>query len=214
MCCKEDQAEIQQQSSRVHLHNGSELPLSGLNGDDLAAELFRTRRNPNRRRGPPQGPSPYDYQLDDSTSRSTTGSSTATPTTMPRPGAQADRLPPTYPTQTTIAQATRILLREYSRYQIDPGPSLSGLPLVSSTDTLPLYEPRCSSLASTTRGRPHTADSALSGASGGAGAGGAARRMGTGWSAISQYSGPPPPAYRSVVDLRQARGRLVGSSAR
>ncbi|KUI56429.1 hypothetical protein VP1G_03847 [Cytospora mali] len=164
------------------------VPFSELNGDALAIRLFSTQRNPNRQRAPQQ----------DSGAYSTTGHSSA----LPNASRESRILPSLARGQfhTDISPAVRAELSMLSRNQINPGPGLSGIPLAHSTDTLPLYESRPSS----NRTEDNRQAAVTASGSRPSEPGGAVRRAGTGWSAVSQSSGPPP-SYRTVDSRQNAR---------
>jgi hypothetical protein len=207
MCCKEDEEE--QPNS-----NNTQAPilLAEWDGDALAAELFSTPNNPNRRRAQPQDSRPHAHRHHHHTAFGYPTIQLAGSTAMTRPGHQREWIPSRTaaaaaaattttttrsPTHGNINRGTRELLTEISRYQVDPGQALSGIPLIASTETLPQYE---------TRGEHDPVPTVEGGEPDTAAGGGQVRRAGTGWSAASQSSGAPP-SYHSVAEPSLAAWR-------
>ncbi|ROV95620.1 hypothetical protein VSDG_05315 [Cytospora chrysosperma] len=112
MCCKEDEEE-QQNGNNTH----APILLAEWDGDALAAELFSTPNNPNRRRAPPQDSRPHAHRHHHHTALGYPTMQLAGSTAMTRPGHQRE-------------------------HQVDPGQVLSGIPLIASMETLPQYEER------------------------------------------------------------------------
>lgn len=175
--------------------------LSQLDGEAMAARLFSTPRNPNRRRAPPPA------------ARGLPGTATAQRHHHHHPlptGAPAGL----YRGAAVSRHARARLTEQHSRHRVDPGPYLQGHPVLSSTDTLPRYEPRGGEPAPVPPGGspgaaaassgPRASEAAGGGGGGREGGGGlAGRRVGTGWSAVTSHSGPPP-SYHSVESGQDA----------
>lgn len=209
MCCKEDEEE-QQNGNNTH----APILLAEWDGDALAAELFSTPNNPNRRRAPPEDSRPHTHRHHHHTALGYPTMQLAGSTAMARPGHQREWIPSRTAAAAAAATVTttatrsarhgninrelRTLLTEASRHQVDPGQVLSGIPLIASMETLPQYEERGENDPDPVveGGGPDTA----------AAGGGQVRRAGTGWSAASQSSGAPP-SYHSVAEPRQAAWR-------
>ncbi|KUI72290.1 hypothetical protein VM1G_07748 [Cytospora mali] len=186
--------ECNQQQDQPNNNPQRPIPIPELGADALAAQLFSTPRNPNRQRA---------RQQDLGTYRTPLHHSSALPNASPE--SQISQSFETGQFRPNISPETRATLSMLSRYHIYPGPGLGGIPhprpRPHSTDTLPLYEPRPGS-------NPAEDDRQAAADASGSGPGepgGAVRRAGTGWSAVSQYSGPPP-SYRTV-ESRQTTWR-------
>lgn len=183
MSSKIDRVETQQTQQ-------TQRPNSYLDRDEdaLATELFSTSRDPNRPRAPlqalPQAPRARVPLPDGPTLWRTSARDMAVTQSDEERGLVIARLGLGRPVQISFPPSPSdddsiddreiaARLRIYSTLRIDPGPGLRGLPISSSVETLPLYEPREGEASSTVR------------------------RPGTGLSMASQLSGPPP-SYHST----------------
>lgn len=187
MCCKEGKVKTAQPTHppRPPIH------ISELDGDALAAELFSTSRNPNRRRAPPQ-----DSRANSSTPRYTASERAA----LEIAAMTIARLRPQGVQQST--PASPVMYGHISQaVRTGRGQEHSGHRRNASTDTLPLYEPQYNPVVMGDRSTTASSDCRR-------GSSGTVRRTGTGWSAVSQSSGPPP-SYHST---EWAQG--TGQSAR